>query len=535
MFAKVNYFIYTASIKPWYSKNYAHEVANAIVDLAEQLDCGVVCIEETWRHKQTTTSAVRNRYIHIHPSSTIAKHTSDKALRAGLLKPRIVYGVSPRRCGKCGNTHKNTRERRAVERCPTCSSTKLSAYVQVPVAGRGVALAANLPDHPVIQFTPATLAAILWGNVTNWNDPAIRQDNPRVALPDLPITLVCLPQSDWCTQMLSRYLRSEDKLTTTNSSTTVTAAWAKIHNAKESRDVAHLIQSISGALGYLQLRQALAADLHCVALQNATAQFIAPHQMSLYPAMQTILDGEPEEWVGDEGDLAHQSLYPLGDYLWWLVARDQEDEQRAKVLVDYQFWLMWEGIRLGVSEHFLPLPLPLVGIAIRQLQHIHWEGQPIFRVPRCVLPQREKGGLPAFRPRQIAAQLRLVTTGAHVPQLAHLAEVYTKVAPTVTIEMLSGKQRNSLEALSKDSVDGIVTDAAVGVEELRPATLKRPRLICLHCKQEWEVNVDWFICGNPSCGHERLAPYNQATVVARLGVEQLASAYEKRTETAATG
>jgi len=109
-----------------------------------------------------------------------------------------------------------------------------------------------------------------------------------------------------------------------------------------------------------------------------------------------------------------------------------------------------------------------------------------------------------------------------------------KVAPTVTIEMLSGKQRNSIEALSKDSVDAIVTDAVMDVEELRPATLKRPRLVCLHCKQEWELNVDWFICGNPTCGHERLAPYNQATVVARLGVEELARSYEKQTEIAAT-
>jgi hypothetical protein len=89
--------------------------------------------------------------------------------------------------------------------------------------------------------------------------------------------------------------------------------------------------------------------------------------------------------------------------------------------------------------------------------------------------------------------------------------------------------------LDKDSVDAIVTDAAVGVEELRLVTLKRPRLACLDCKHEWEATVEWFICGNPSCGHERLAPYNQATVVARLGLEELVRSYEKRIETAATG
>lgn len=59
----------------------------------------------------------------------------------------------------------------------------------VPFALEAGDVAFQLADSTTLNLLPKTMAAILNGKITNWNDPAIAADNEGTTFPDLPIKL----------------------------------------------------------------------------------------------------------------------------------------------------------------------------------------------------------------------------------------------------------------------------------------------------------------------------------------------------------
>src|SRR5438132_1296513 len=62
--------------------------------------------------------------------------------------------------------------------------------VHIPIAISGVVPICHLPGVPEnqpIYFSDPALADIFLGTITRWNDPILRDLNPGVQLPDLPI------------------------------------------------------------------------------------------------------------------------------------------------------------------------------------------------------------------------------------------------------------------------------------------------------------------------------------------------------------
>jgi phosphate transport system substrate-binding protein len=63
-------------------------------------------------------------------------------------------------------------------------------YVEFPVYVSRIAVIYNLPDVKTLNLSPETIGSIFAGKITNWNDPAIKADNPGVDLPDTALTPV---------------------------------------------------------------------------------------------------------------------------------------------------------------------------------------------------------------------------------------------------------------------------------------------------------------------------------------------------------
>ncbi len=75
----------------------------------------------------------------------------------------------------------------------------------------GVAVTYNLQPSGIsntttIQFNGFVLASIYYGNITKWNDPAIQQLNPGVALPSNQITAVHRSDGSGTTYAFTDYL-----------------------------------------------------------------------------------------------------------------------------------------------------------------------------------------------------------------------------------------------------------------------------------------------------------------------------------------
>jgi len=74
-----------------------------------------------------------------------------------------------------------------------------------------IAIAYNLDGVEDLRLSPETLARILSGDITTWNDPALKADNPDAELPDRRITVVHRSDESGTTENLMEYLSAVAK------------------------------------------------------------------------------------------------------------------------------------------------------------------------------------------------------------------------------------------------------------------------------------------------------------------------------------
>jgi len=88
----------------------------------------------------------------------------------------------------------------AQERCAGGEIFELPNYISP------IAVAYNLEGVDELNLSPATIAGIFTGSITNWNDPAIAADNPDATLPDQAITAVHRSDDSGTTENFTDYL-----------------------------------------------------------------------------------------------------------------------------------------------------------------------------------------------------------------------------------------------------------------------------------------------------------------------------------------
>ncbi|MGE5857096.1 MAG: phosphate ABC transporter substrate-binding protein PstS, partial [Solirubrobacterales bacterium] len=89
---------------------------------------------------------------------------------------------------------------KATERCAP------GDLVQIPNYISPLAIVYNLPGVEDLQLSPDTAAKIFKGEITTWNDPAIKSDNPGVNLPSTKITPVHRSDDSGTTDNFTDYL-----------------------------------------------------------------------------------------------------------------------------------------------------------------------------------------------------------------------------------------------------------------------------------------------------------------------------------------
>lgn len=69
------------------------------------------------------------------------------------------------------------------------SADQCTAFASVPYGFDAGVVAYNVPGTDSLNLGYKNLAAVLNGEISNWNDPAIAKDNPDLTLPDAPIVI----------------------------------------------------------------------------------------------------------------------------------------------------------------------------------------------------------------------------------------------------------------------------------------------------------------------------------------------------------
>jgi len=157
---------------------------------------------------------------------------------------------------------------KATERC-TKAGGKL---VQIPDYISPIAVVYNLPGVDGLQLSPETLASIFAQKIKNWNDPAIKKDNPDADLPDTKITPVNRSDESGTTENFTDYLHQ-----------TAPDAWKDeksgtwpIKGGEAAAQTSGMVQAVKsgeGTIGYADESQA--ADLGVVKVKVGS-EYVGP-------------------------------------------------------------------------------------------------------------------------------------------------------------------------------------------------------------------------------------------------------------------
>jgi phosphate transport system substrate-binding protein len=235
-----------------------------------------------------------------------------------------------------------------------------------------ITMSYNLDGVDKLQLTPTTIAKIFQREIKSWNDPAIAADNPDAKLPDQAITVAVRADGSGTTDNFTKFLDAAvgtggDGTWKLKSGSTV--QWpADVQAAQGNSGVAQIISSTPGAIGYVDLSDAKAANLSFASVQNKAGKFIEPTLDATSAAAENI-EVKPNltfftGWAdGDES-------YPIAAQTWIIVYKNQTDKAKGEATKAFIDYVLTEGQDAAADIDYAKLPDELKQKAIDQLDQI---------------------------------------------------------------------------------------------------------------------------------------------------------------------
>lgn len=237
-----------------------------------------------------------------------------------------------------------------------------------PTVAGPITVSFNLSGVDKLQLSPDVLAGIMQGDITTWSDPKIAADNSGTTLPSSTIAVVHRTDGSGTTNNFTKFLKAASpsvwKLDAGD-----TVSWpAATQGAEKNSGVASLIQTTDGSIGYVDLADAVNADLKFAAIKNKAGKFVEPTLDGASAALEgaTVNADLTYDPINAGGDAS----YPITSPTWIIVYKTQTDAAVTSALKGWLNFILTDGQRFAKSVGYAALPSGLADKAIAQLSQI---------------------------------------------------------------------------------------------------------------------------------------------------------------------
>ena len=232
--------------------------------------------------------------------------------------------------------------------------------VHIPTVAGAVVPAYNIPGFQgELKLDGATLADIYLGSIHNWNDPRIAALNPGVSLPGLAITPAYRTDGSGTTYVFTNYLITQSDAFRNKIGAGKQVQWPAGAGGKGNEGVTEVVQSVKGALGYIELNYAIENKIPFAAMKNKDGKFVKASLESVAAAGEGAVKQMGESLAVNILNQPGERAYPISSFTYILVYKDLvniKDEQKAKVLVEFLRWATHEpGGKIASELYYAPL------------------------------------------------------------------------------------------------------------------------------------------------------------------------------------
>ena len=244
--------------------------------------------------------------------------------------------------------------------------------VQFPTVMGGATIVINLPgvESGKLKLDGITAADIFRGAITKWNAPAIAKLNPGVKLPDTAITVAHRSDGSGTTYVFTNYLAKQSMAFKRDVGAGNTVNWpANAVGGKGNPGVAANVQKIVGAIGYVDIADAMKNNMTFVALKNKAGNYIVPNQDAIADAAAGA-NFKVRGMAPDLLDQSHKNAWPITTATYGLAYEKGTDADKQKGVVDFFTWSLNNGQKMAEELGFVPLPASVVKMVEAEMKKI---------------------------------------------------------------------------------------------------------------------------------------------------------------------
>jgi phosphate transport system substrate-binding protein len=207
-----------------------------------------------------------------------------------------------------------------------------------------------------IVFDGETLANIYLGEITTWNDPAIKKLNPNVKLPNEAITVVRRSDGSGTTFNFTSYLSkvSADWKSKIGEGTAV--EWPVGVGAKGNEGVSGNVSQTRNSIGYVEYAYAKQNKMTYTAMVNKAGAIVQPNVESFQAAASN------GDWAKAPGyyvvltDQPGEKSWPITASTFILMHKEPADKIASAEAIKFFKWAFAKGSKMAEELDYIPMP-----------------------------------------------------------------------------------------------------------------------------------------------------------------------------------
>jgi phosphate transport system substrate-binding protein len=251
----------------------------------------------------------------------------------------------------------------------------------IPTVAGSITMSYNLPGVGTgLRLTPQNIVGLYMGQITKWNDPALRENNPSANLPDLPITVVHRADGSGTTFHFTTFLSAVSAAWADKVGHGTSVEWPVGIGGKGNEGVAGVVKQTPGAIGYVELAYVVQNHLTFAVVKNRDGQWVAPSLSATTAAAaggaaQMVKTNDVRVSIANS---AGATAYPIAGFTYLLIPQEQTDDIKGRVLVEFLWWAIHDGEKDAPVLLYAPLPAPVVAIDERLVRSITYQGKALL-------------------------------------------------------------------------------------------------------------------------------------------------------------
>lgn len=240
--------------------------------------------------------------------------------------------------------------------------------IQFPTVIGGVVPVVNIAGVKPgdMKLTGPVLADIYLGKIAKWNDKAIVDLNPKLALPDQAIAVVRRADGSGTTFIFTNYLSKVNPEWKQKVGEGTAVQWPLGLGGKGNEGVAAFIQRVPGAIGYVEYAYAKQNKLAHTLLQNSAGNFVAPDDLT-FKAAAAGADWSKSNFGEILTEQSGKESWPITGATFILMHKVQDKPTQATEVLKFFEWSYKNGGKLAEELDYVPLPESLI-----KLIHTSW-------------------------------------------------------------------------------------------------------------------------------------------------------------------